>query len=58
MRENMKVGDVVEFQIDVASWGTGRVVAYDEETEIVAVEDSDDGTMWRGPADKTEPVGE
>ena len=39
----------------VASWGIGRVVAYDENTEIVAVEDEDDGTTWRRVADQTQP---
>jgi len=54
----MKVGDRVEYQVDVASWGIGRVVSHDEDTEIVTVMDEDDGTMWRGLADHTEPAGE
>lgn len=49
----MNVGDVIECQVDVASWGIGRVIAYDDETELVTVQDEDDGTNWRGPADLT-----
>jgi hypothetical protein len=44
------------FAHSFASWGTGRVVAYNENIEIVTVEDEDDGTTWRGLADHTEPV--
>lgn len=52
----MKIGGLVEYQVDFASWGIGRVVAYDDDTEIVTVKDEDDGTTWRGLADHTEPA--
>jgi hypothetical protein len=51
----MNIGDRIEYQVCVATWGVGRVVAYDENTEIVTVEDADDGTTWRGLADQTQP---
>lgn len=54
----MNIGNLVEYQTDVASWGIGRVVAYDEETEMVTVQDEDDGSTWRGPADYTTPTTE
>lgn len=54
----MKVGNLVQYQVDVASWGIGHVVAYDEDTEIVTVKDEDDGTVWRGLADYTAQVEE
>jgi hypothetical protein len=54
----MNIGDRIEYQVGIASWGIGRVVGYDENTEIVTVEDEDDGTTWRGLADHTEPVEE
>ncbi len=54
----MKVGDMVEYQVDVASWGIGRVVAYHEDTEIVTVQDEDDGSTWQGLVDFTEPAEE
>jgi hypothetical protein len=47
----MNIGDLVEYQVDLCSWGIGRVVAYDEETEVVTVRDEDDGTTWHGLAD-------
>lgn len=54
----MKVGNPIEYQVGIASWGIGHVVAYDENTEIVTVKDEDDGTAWRGLADQTEPAEE
>jgi hypothetical protein len=43
------------FAHSFASWGIGRVVAYDENPEIVTVEDEDDGSTWRGLAEQTQP---
>lgn len=54
----MKPGDLIEYQTDVSSWGTGRVVAFDEETEMVTVRDEYDNSTWTGPADRTEPSDE
>lgn len=54
----MKPGDRVEFQTGPGSYGTGAVMAYDEETETVTVRDDDDGTLWCGPEEKTSPAEE
>jgi hypothetical protein len=53
----MKPNDLVEFQTAAGSFGTGRVVEYDEETEVVTVRDVDDGSLWRGPEEMTSPAG-
>lgn len=52
----MNIGDRINYQTGWASWGTGRVKTFNPETEIVTVEDEDDGKVWTGPADMTEPA--
>lgn len=47
----MNIGTKVEFQIGRGSYGIGTVVAFNDQTEIVTVKDSDDGSDWIGPAD-------
>lgn len=54
----MKVGDRVEYQTGIASFGVGEVTSYDPETENVNVIDMDDGSAWSGPADRATRVSE
>jgi len=47
------IGQTVDFQTDITSYGRGVVTALDELTEIVTVID-EDGAEWTGPIDRIE----
>jgi hypothetical protein len=49
----MKNGERVSYQTSPGEYGIGIVTEIDVETEEVVVVDEDDGTVWRGPVDKT-----
>lgn len=48
------IGYPVLFQTGTTSFGQGTVSAYDPETDMVTVIDEDDGSVWRGSAEKIE----
>lgn len=50
----MREGTYVEYQTDHAQWGSGMVIKFDEQTELLTVLD-DDGSEWIGPADLATP---
>lgn len=48
----MRVGQVVEYQTGLGEWGTGSVVDFNEELDLLTVVDDEDGSTWHGPADR------
>lgn len=42
----------VEYPIDHVNFGIGIVTRYDGETDTAVVQDEDDGSFFKGPADK------
>lgn len=48
----MRVGQVVEYQTGLGEWGTGSVVDFNEELDLLTVVDDEDGSKWHGPADR------
>ena len=44
----------VQYQVGIAEYGTGVVVAHDAMTDVVVILDEDDGSRWKGPAEKCE----
>jgi hypothetical protein len=47
----MRIRTLVQYETGIAESGVGRVVDFDEETEIVTVQDVDDNSTWRGSVD-------
>lgn len=54
----MMVDQRIPYATGVADWGVGIVIEYDDDTEIVKVQDEEDRTLWRGPSDMTESLDE
>ena len=48
----MEIGIKVEYETGIGAIGIGEVMEFDEETEMLTVRDSDDGSAWRGPFDR------
>ena len=47
----MKIGDTVEYRVDLADWHEGVIVDVDHDSERVVVRDTDDGSTWSGSMD-------
>ncbi|MBK4736124.1 hypothetical protein [Noviherbaspirillum pedocola] len=48
----------VAYEVGHAQYGYGRVLSRDEHTDMLTVLDEEDGSIWRGPADRCCAVGD